>query len=178
MSRKPVKGYKALQLWIILLTPLLVVVSATLLFYTGWLNPDTTTNNGTLIDPPIDITELGVEKADRQWWLVTAVDERCGTACEEQLFWVGQVISALGKDAPRVSQKLIYPAGGQVPTLPESENDVAEMAADLAPLPVKNPVQLFVVDPNGNVIMTFGPENAYEEVLEDMEELLTLSTIG
>ncbi len=178
MSAKPVKGYKALQLWIILLTPLLVVASATLLYYTGWLNPSTTTNNGTLIDPPVQISQLEVEKSDRQWWLVTAIDEPCGTACEEQLYWVGQVISALGKDAPRVTQKLFYPPRVQDPALPAAEEDVQPLAADLSPLPVNNPVQLFVVDPNGNIMMTFGPENAYEEVLEDMEELLTLSTIG
>lgn len=178
MSATPVKGYKAVQLWIILLTPLLVVASATLLYYTGWLNPSTTTNNGTLIDPPVDISQLGVEKSDRQWWLATVVNGECSDACEEQVYWVGQVITALGADSTRVTQQVLYSAEGSAPQLPAAERDVAVIPAELSALEMDSPVQLFVVDPNGNVMMTFGPDNAYEEVLEDMEDLLTLSTIG
>ena len=45
---------------IIFLTPILVVIASTLLFYVGY-SPEGRTNNGELIEPPIDLATLKIE---------------------------------------------------------------------------------------------------------------------
>ena len=49
--------YKA---FIIFLTPILVLIASTLFFYIGY-SPEGRTNNGQLVDPPIDLSALKIE---------------------------------------------------------------------------------------------------------------------
>ena len=56
MNQKNQK-YKA---FIIFLTPILVLIASTLFFYIGY-SPEGKTNNGQLIDPPIDLSALKIE---------------------------------------------------------------------------------------------------------------------
>ena len=49
--------YKA---FIIFLTPILVLIASTLFFYIGY-SPEGRTNNGQLIEPPIDLSALKIE---------------------------------------------------------------------------------------------------------------------
>src|SRR5690554_7916186 len=84
-------GHKAWQLYVVLLTPLIVILSSTLLYFSGWVQPNDTVNHGALIQPPVDVTDVELVKDDRYWWLVTSSMDGCSADCEEQLFWVQQV---------------------------------------------------------------------------------------
>ncbi|TGG91520.1 hypothetical protein E4656_15940 [Natronospirillum operosum] len=174
-NARPKPGYKAAQLWIVLLTPLVVILASTLLFYSGWLHPEDTTNKGELISPPLDISALGLEQDDRRWWLLTASTAGCDAVCEEQLYWVQQIHIRLGRESPRVSRSLLT---AEPVALSQEFPGLHERQGNLDALPMDEPVQLFVVDPNGNVMMKFNSDNSYEDVLDDINTLLSRSTIG
>ncbi|MFY0663558.1 MAG: hypothetical protein JXQ97_02980 [Natronospirillum sp.] len=168
-------GHKAWQLYVVLLTPLIVILSSTLLYFSGWVQPNDTVNHGTLIQPPVDVVEVELAKDDRYWWLVTSSMGGCGADCEEQLFWVQQVHIALGKESPRVRRHLLT---AEPVDLQQEYPGLIESTGNLAPLAQESPVQLFVVDPLGNVMMTFNSDQRYEQVLKDLKTLLKRSSIG
>lgn len=178
MKQQPQPGYRSFKLWIILLTPLIVIISSTLFYYSGLLAPEGRTNNGELIYPPLDMSEIQVDKDDGNWWLLTVAPEGCNQACEEQLFWVQQVHIALGRESPRVRRKLITHESLGDSSLEESFPGLEARQGVAAPLPMDEPVQLFIADPIGNIMMKFGPDNEYEDVLDDLKTLLNRSTIG
>ena len=172
---QPRPGYKSAQLWIVLLTPLLVILASTGLYYSGWLHPEGTTNKGELIMPPVDVSAVGIEDLERQWWMMTVSANGCDDACEQKLFWVQQVHIRLGRESPRVSRMLL--TEGPV-SLNEEYPGLVERQGELQALPMEGPLQLFIVDPNGNIMMKFDADSPYEDVLDDMNKLLSRSTIG
>lgn len=187
----------ALLLFVLGFGPILV---ATVMFYTGWLNPSEHTNNGTLIQPVVPVTAFNLETASGQpleqrfgpdqvdpQWLMLVVAEECGSQCEEMLYLARQVNIALGKNANRVSRAAVL---GSVPTDLDSrwareyslmERLVpAQQAAPRWP-PGVNPGAgpwLLLVDPFGNAMMHYGSEHSGEDMLEDLKHLLKLSQIG
>lgn len=171
----PKPGYKAAQLWIVLLTPLLVIVASTVLYYSGWLHPEGRTNKGELIMPPLDAADAGLDDLERQWWLLTASTNGCDAACEEKLYWVQQVHIRLGRESPRVNRMLLTDTAV---TLNEEYPGLVKRRGNLQALPMTEPLQLFIVDPNGNIMMKFNAANPYEDVLDDLNNLLSRSTIG
>jgi hypothetical protein len=77
-----------------------------------------TANNGTLLDPPRELsaaalaapsgTPLPWTNTDRQWTLlVTNRGSECGTQCEYKLYLTRQIHMALGKEFPRVRRMLV-----------------------------------------------------------------------
>lgn len=176
------------------------MILATIMFYTGWLNPAGHTNQGTLIKPTVPVADLHLEtlsgepfaerfsagQADPQWQLVVAAGA-CGSQCEELLYLARQANIALGKNANRVSRAAVLgsitgdlaarwpteyrlmerlvPAPGSTPAWPAGIN------------PEKEP-RIMLVDPFGNVMMHYGPENSGKDMLEDLKHLLKLSLVG
>lgn len=182
--------YSRIQLLIILLTPLIVMASATALYYSGWLVPDERVNHGELLDPVLQLEDLGLElesvNPERQWlWVQTATT--CDAGCLEEVARQRQIHVALGKYEPRVKRVLLtetdglsglvdeYP-GMTVVTQPESE--LSDDFRSRIPAQFGRDNFIFVVDPLGNVPLYFTPANNYKEQLEDMKQMLKLSTIG
>lgn len=177
----PKRGYKSIQLWVILLSPFLVIGASTFLYFSTWLHPETTTNKGELIFPPVEIAELGLEKDDGRWWMMTVSEGPCVEACEEQLYWIQQLHIGLGRESPRVARRLL---SDEVVTLGTDYPGLEMLQADLQALPLDSDLQLFLVDPNGNIMMKFVPSlgeesmEEYKDVREDLRKLLSRSTIG
>ncbi|MEX1057680.1 MAG: hypothetical protein WED11_08105 [Natronospirillum sp.] len=175
------RGYKSVQLWVVLLTPLIVIGVSTVIYFSGWLHPDTTTNNGDLIYPPVELEDIGVAKDDGHWWMLTVSDGPCLEACEEQLYWIQQLHIGLGRESPRVRRRLL----SDVPvTLSTTYPGLEWVQGNLNALPLDGNLQLFIVDPIGNVMLKFSPTlggssiEEYKEVREDLRKLLSRSTIG
>ncbi|WP_414674595.1 hypothetical protein [Marinobacter sp.] len=187
----------ALLLFVLGFGPILV---ATVMFYTGWLNPAGHTNNGMLLQPVVPVATLNLEtasgqpleqrfgpdKADPRWLLLVAAGE-CGSQCEEMLYLARQVNIALGKNANRLSRAALL---GSVPADLESrwarEYSLMERltpAADADPRwpaginPETEP-RVLLVDPFGNIMMHYGSEHTGKDMLEDLKHLLKLSQIG
>lgn len=176
------------------------MVFATIMFYTGWLNPAGHTNNGTLIQPVVPVQTLNLETsagqplADRfgpdlaepQWLLLVAAGD-CGSECEELLYLARQVNIALGKNANRVDRAAVL---GSVPAELESrwQTDYGLMER-LTPAPGSTPAwpqgidpqtqpRILLVDPFGNLMMHYGAGITGKELLKDLKHLLKISQIG
>ena len=176
------------------------MIVATIMFYTGWLNPAGHTNNGVLLQPVAPVSTLNLEtasgtplaerfgpdKADPDWLMIVAAGQ-CGSQCEELLYLARQVNIALGKNANRVSRAA---ALGSVPSELQARwsSEYSSMerlvpAAGAQPNwpsginPDAEP-RILLVDPFGNVMMHYGSEHTGKDMLEDLKHLLKLSQIG
>lgn len=175
------------------------MIIATVMFYTGWLNPDGYSNQGQLITPPVAIQDLGlqgadgnplehrfaVEQEDRNWLLMVTA-EQCDQACEELLYLARQVNIALGKNANRVDRAAW---AGSVPAELDSRwsDDYRRMerlqqtSGDKVwpeGFGSRSEPAIFLVDPLGNVMMKYTSEHTGKQMLKDLKHLLKLSTIG
>lgn len=175
------------------------MILATIMYYTGWLNPSEQANQGSLIQPSVPVRQLNLVQGDgrplaerfapptsqRQWLMIVAAN-RCGENCEALLYLSRQVNVALGKDANRVA-RAVYLA--EVPEELESrlatDYDGIERltAGDGRPAwpPGANPADaplILLVDPLGNVMMQYTATHSGEDILKDLKRLLKLSQIG
>ncbi|MDX1458958.1 MAG: hypothetical protein R3276_15315 [Marinobacter sp.] len=176
------------------------MIFATIMYYTGWLNPTGHSNNGELIQPPAPLGQMqlegangqpladrfGPEAADPEWMMIV-VSGNCAADCEELLYRARQVNIALGKNANRVNRSAWL--GSVSPDLTarwEAEYSSMErlsIAGDESPQwptgisPDQAP-RIMLVDPFGNVILHYGNEHTGKDMLEDLKHLLKLSQIG
>ncbi|MCG7200370.1 hypothetical protein MD273_11605 [Marinobacter pelagius] len=176
------------------------MIIATVMFYTGWLNPAGHTNNGTLVQPVVPVQALhlqttsgepvearfGPDKVDPQW-LLMVVAGTCGSDCQELLYLARQVNIALGKNANRVSRAAAL--GAVPPGLSSKWSREYSLMERLVPAEGATPAwptgvdpdtepRILLVDPFGNVMMHYGSEHSGKDMLEDLKHLLKLSQIG
>jgi hypothetical protein len=184
----------------VFLAPLL---AAFLLYYGGssaW-RPAGRTNHGELIDParPLPQVELrapGGAKLDTsaafrgKWNLVYIGDGRCDARCREALVLMRQTRLALNDDMTRV-QRFLLVAGNccdqtyldaEHPGLTVALIDDAAGKALLTTFPDGQSAMrhgaIFIVDPLGNLMMSYGAGVPQKGLLEDLKKLLKLSHIG
>lgn len=153
-------------------------------FYFPSMAPAGTTNQGELISPPLTAASFDPKLGGfKTWVLLQPVDTDCDERCEEMLYLSRQVVTGLGKDASRVQRLLLAP--GQVSDefdrlLADEHPDVqvqSDTAAALDAVSTERPV-LFLMDPNGNIMMFYRLEQAGKPMLKDLKHLLRISNIG
>lgn len=181
-------GFNKVQMLVILLTPLLVMASSTLLYFSGWLTPDERVNKGILLTPVLQLDDLGLDletvNPDRQWMMVQT-SANCSADCEQQVYLQRQTHVALGKNEPRMKRLLLSRSTGltglteQYPgleVLPLAS--VSDTFREQVPAQFSEQNYVFIVDPLGNIPLYFTPENTFNDQLDDLKKLLKLSTIG
>ena len=149
----------------------------------GWI-PAGMTNEGVLVNPPVYAGEVNPALVGSETWLlVQPVGGNCDASCEQLLYLARQVVTGLGKDAPRVKRILMAsrPISDEFSSILEREHaEVEVVAGDHARLNAitnHKPV-LFLIDPNGNLMMFYTLEKAGEPMLKDLKHLLRVSSIG
>lgn len=170
------------------------------LYYgTSW-RPGGSARHGDLIDPARPLPPASLERADGtptgsdflrgDWHIVYVGAGGCDTGCREALAKSRQVRLALDKDVNRVSRVFLYdgdpPAqdflAGEHPDLVAASVDGPAGAALLERFPQEAPPRasqrLYLVDPLGNLLMSYPPEATPRAILTDLERLLKLSHIG
>jgi len=170
------------------------------LYYgTSW-RPDGGAQHGDLIDPARPLPPASLARADGaptgseflrgDWHIVYVGAGSCDTGCRDALLKSRQVRLALDKDVNRVSRVFLYegaaPAqdflSSEHPDLVAASLDGAAGEALLARFPQEPPPRtsqrLYLVDPLGNLLMSYPPEAAPRAILTDLERLLKLSHIG
>lgn len=181
-------GFNKLQMLVILLTPLLVMASSTLLYFSGWLTPDEQVNKGILLTPVLQLDDLGLElesvNPDRQW-LMVQTSANCQADCEQQVYLQRQTHVALGKNEPRMKRLLLSNTAGleglteQYPGLElHPLTEVSDTFREQVPAQFSDQNYVFIVDPLGNIPLYFTPGNTFKDQLDDLKKLLKLSTIG
>jgi hypothetical protein len=168
----------------------------------GW-RPDRRVNHGDLIDPPRPLPDVslpilgrdaGPTKSDflkGKWTLLYVGPGSCSARCRSDLYNTRQVRMALNRDMDRVQRVFIAdgeccdrqfleaqhpdlvtvratpgaaPLLGLLPTF----DGVAAVAAD----------RIYVIDPLGNLMMSYAPDAKPKGMLEDLKRLLGLSHVG
>lgn len=171
---------------------LVPVLLAWLVFYQGqaWI-PAATTNEGTLLRPPIELHKVtGLEDLSGGKWLLLLIsDEQCAASCRQALHYMRQVNIALGKDMDRVD-RLLLGALSRPEELVELQRDypklrflavnqtVVATAFRQAGAPAPDTSFIYLVDPLGNIMMYYPPQQFGKPVLEDLRHLLRVSNIG
>jgi len=176
--------YKA---FIIFFMPILVLIASTLFFYIGY-SPEGRTNNGQLIDPPIDLSALKIEglkdEFPGKWTIIHFLNNPCKESCWNSLYKTRQVNIRLGRDAQRVGRYLLisnsYNLSPQETAKLTKEYPRLELfrilEEDLPREIIKDSYILF--DPLGNGILIYSPDLPGGELLEDLKKVLQNSKIG
>lgn len=193
-SERPRLGPRRLLL-IAFLIFFLPVIAAWLLnvLAPGWL-PFGTVNHGTLVQPvrPIDGSGLmrlegGALDADYlggRWTLVHVITAPCEAACLDALTRIRQVRRALGDDMKR-TQHLAVLADSTFAADFEGLEVTAALAGeglledfDFADADAPASPALYLVDPQGYLMMRYAPGVDQHALLADLERLLKISKIG
>jgi cytochrome oxidase Cu insertion factor (SCO1/SenC/PrrC family) len=168
---------------------------------TGW-RPSGDASKGDLIDPARPLAALALTTADGgqtspdflrgKWSLVYVGDGLCDDRCRKALYLTRQSRLALNKDMDRVQRVFLVTGrccdrgflGQEHPDLVVARVDNDAAAALLEPFPTYGGVPLadagriFIVDPLGNLLMSYAPTAPDKALLTDMKKLLRLSHIG
>jgi len=188
-------------LLLIFLTPVMVLIPFAIIYWMAdeGLMEYETFNRGELINPPIQISDLGLEtksgnaldysQPDHLWSLVVIGDRFCSGACEKLLYLVRQSNTALGKKMNKARRYYISLDGEvdtQLSQLIEKEHPkltvlTGEQAKVLGLFPqALAPNRFYLVDRGGWIMMSYhAPDlqahtlNALgKDVLKDMNRLI------
>jgi len=152
-----------------------------------------TSNYGELILPPQAITTQSFARIDgvpfvfselRGRWVMVASDSGdCAAACLEKLTTMRQVRLALGRNAARVERVFVVddthaPATGGFDAFPGMVVAVTPKGLPVPSGAANDRAAIYLVDPNGNVMMRWPAHLESRRMLKDLERLLKASQIG
>jgi len=157
---------------------------AVLLRLSGW-QPQGMGNHGELLDPPGDLRRLTPELADgsvyhwdpsaRLWRIVIAPPADCGAACTALADEVGRVWQLLGHKSDQVHLLWIGDAPAAVRAAGwRIMHDAPELRAGLPRADDPAGIPLYIIDPNGFVILRYAPGFEPADLRADMGKLLKL----
>ncbi|MEX1993086.1 MAG: hypothetical protein WD929_00375 [Steroidobacteraceae bacterium] len=173
-----------------------LAAAAWLYFSAGW-RPAVGVQHGLLIDPPRPLPALALGLPDGsvaapevlrgQWFLVHVVAGPCNARCLAVLADLRQLRLALDKDVARVRRVLLHDGACCDAAFPAIEPDLLVLAAagpegaafrGLYPPAADGTPGIYIVDPHGNLMMSYPATGALRGLLKDVERLLRLSSIG
>ncbi|CAH2892502.1 MAG: Hypothetical protein in cytochrome oxidase biogenesis cluster [uncultured Paraburkholderia sp.] len=157
-----------------------------------------TTSYGTLVEPQRPIPDSLVVTGEdgkplklaslRGHWLMISVDRSaCDKACATKLYFMRQIRAAQCAERERVVEVWLRTDAGNVADViqkayPDTDMLVADPAQVSAWLPVDQGTQvsdhLYLVDPNGNLMMRFPKDPNPSKIKGDLTKLLKWSRIG
>ena len=164
------------------------------------LQPRGRSNYGALISPPRPLPELslatpgGAATAPAwlrgRWSLVQLAPDDCAAGCRQSLRTTRALQLVLGRDQRRVQRVLLIgaaccsgaPLAAEDPALliARSDDGAGErlLAAFADGTARTDPARIYLVDPLGNLMMSYPAPAERQGLLRDLEQLLRLSAIG
>lgn len=181
----------------------LPVIIAYALYFGGW-RPVSTGNHGELVQPVRPIADAALVRLDGgpmrfselhgKWTLVTFSSAECLKPCERNLYDMRQVIAAQGDNAGRVRSVLVvtdpkalellrytvkdYPGMHVIVGPPEAVTGLARQFTLPAGSPLDNLNRIYLVDPLGNLMMSYPADADPNGIRKDLARLLRASRIG
>ena len=146
--------------------------------------PSGTTNQGELIWPVVDGNSIDSRLENLEnWALIQPLGADCGEDCRQMMYLSRQVVTGLGKNTDRVQRVLVSSSSlsqelaGHVT---EEHKDALVIEADTSRLKGITGLEpvLFLMDPNGNIMMYYSLDKAGKPMLKDLKHLLKISNIG
>lgn len=164
----------------------------------GTWHPGGHVNAGELIQPPRPLPSLalplwgsGTTQSNflqRKWTFLYVLAGPCTDACRSRLYDTRQVRLALDRDMGRVQRVLIAdPDCCDAWFMHEQHPDLITISAGAAAAPLlallpgpggTQAPRLYLIDPLGNLMMSYAADTRSRGILEDMKRLLRLSSIG
>lgn len=183
---------------------MLPVVLATVLYVTGWRPSGRSLQYGELLAAPRPIGEAVLSAVDGGTWRFSELQGRwalvvfdrlpCDARCQTNLYNVQQVRLAQGRDAVRVERLFIALAPAAEPQRAElaarypglrvlhgAPAAVSALARDFATADgtaLDGLARVYVIDPHGNLVMSYAPGADPSGMRKDLARLLRLSQIG
>lgn len=189
-----VNRYKLLLLFGI---PFMIMAGAYLVYTTGVGIPKGTSNNGVLINPPLQIGDLQTLQPrpfppaeNEHWFFLLPGSGDCDASCRERLYQTRQIRKALGKHTHRVQRVYLNLAGAapneELHQFLESEHadlqvanvapqEFADLVAAAATPPAADEQAFYVADPQGFIMLYYTGEHTGKDTLSDMKFLLKFS---
>lgn len=169
---------------------------------TGW-RPEGGTNKGDLVDPAVPLPAVALAKLDGtrtdpdflqgKWTVAYLGDGACDERCRKALYLSRQSRIALNKDMDRV-QRVFLATSPAVDTafmaaehpdlviaLLGTDADSAALLGQFPALGGAAPAtagRLYVIDPLGNLVLSYSAAAPDKALLTDVKKLLRLSHIG
>jgi len=169
---------------------ILPVILAKLALDNNWFN-QAATNKGVLLTPPVDMSGLQTSEQQPKWKLLYILPEVCDLECENALYSIAQVRSALGKESDRAEVVVIIHEKSnptQLARLKEIQNIRLLNTKLKSLLQVFNGEStdgIFIADTLDNVILRYPLQIDQQQailhsrdILSDMRKVLKLSRIG
>lgn len=159
-----------------------LIIAWVVFFYFPEMIPSSTTNEGELITPPVQASDLGLMDETGRWTLIIPAGAVCDANCEERFYLARQVNVALGKESARV-HRVMMDLGATTTRL----NGLLAEYPDLATVAISPSIfesllgrtdVIFLMDPIGNIFMFYPQEKAGKPMLKDIKHLLKYSNIG
>ncbi len=189
---------KTLTFWLITLIFCIPLLAAWFAYSNGLFLSGRTTNRGTLLIPPISIQTLDLKDKENQqvasllrgkWWLLYLTAQPLDAESQRNLYYMRQIRQATGKNRDRVARAIV--------TVQESSNTSAQLAKQfpgtaffiISPEKIAGLEKatkklalargsLYLVDPLGNIMMSYALDAPPKGILKDLERLLKVSQIG
>lgn len=179
------------------------IVFAYMLVASGW-RPTHTRNYGALVEPVRPLADIefntlagGTARLGGHvgtWSLVYFGAAECLSPCIENLYKMRQIVAAQGKEAPRVRRVFVVTDGIAPDMLRYTLKDYPGMEILIGPTGAARSIapqfdvagagvfdgvhRLYVVDPLGNLMMSYPADADPGRMLEDLSLLLQASRIG
>ena len=169
--------------------------------YTNFLQNRGMSNHGELIVPPrpiVDLSLIDPIKVDRKEslhgkWSMVYVTRSCDKLCMDNVYRMRQIHIAMDKHSLRVQKVLLLTE--------QTASELTEMLVDFRGQQVintdlidayillekfrltttDNPLEagrIYIIDPLGNLMMSFEPDANPRDIMEDLKKLLRASRIG
>lgn len=165
------------------------VVAAYIAYY--WLRPAAHVNYGELVAAPTPdiagvVSDGGPWRLSLlrgRWVLLIAGGSPCDAQCERSLYATRQARTIQNREQERVIRVLLQPTGApaleaslvaQHPALVVVRADPAQSAA----LPGAGAAGIYLVDPQGNLVLRYPADPDIKRLAKDLERLLAASRIG
>ncbi len=184
-------------LWFVILIFAAPVVGAYMLYFFGDI--ESFSNNGDLLQPIVDFDRLQLtdkdgkaftrEALDHKWHLLMFTGANCDTTCSNTLINMRQINKAVGKHAYRLRHMVAHlqPASEAFETILHDEFPAtiraygSEDIARKAMTPTRHRIDtnhIFLIDPLGNIMMSFPPQLNPKLIIKDLNKLFKVSQIG
>lgn len=142
------------------------------------------------------LPELGApgDYVPQPWLLVYATGRSCDSICMDRIFYLRQMHATFGRDTRRVRRYYLHSAYDPIseeirdqfreeyPSMGLSFGDreriERQMADSGVELDLQNESYVFFVDPVGNVMMYYDSSHDITDIKEDLERLLSQSSLG
>lgn len=176
-----------------------VVLSWWMLNYTDVVADGGKSNYGDLIDPPTSITDLDLHEplANKDYklhgkWNMVYVSKTCGERCMANLYRMRQIHIAMDKHSLRVQRVLIieddmqqdyttlfsdYAGQRVVKDVTDKQRLIDQFKITETDNPA-NQNRIYIIDPLGNLMMSYPPDINPRGIIKDLKKLLRSSRIG